>query len=165
MAIEVLITGGTFDKEYDERTGDLYFNGTHLHEILKSGKTDLHLKIRTIMMIDSKDMNDTSRAIILEYCHKCRGNKIVITHGTDTMVETAQYLAKAIKNKTIVLTGAMKPYKFNSSDGIFNIGTALSFVQTLPPGVYIAMHGKYFNWDNVRKNRAIGRFETLRKDR
>lgn len=165
MDIEVLITGGTFDKEYDEKTGELYFNGTHLHEILKSGKIDLELKIKTLMMIDSRDMNDSTREIILKYCHKTRGNKIVITHGTDTMVKTAQYLAKSIKNKTVVLTGAMKPYKFSNSDGIFNIGTALSFVQTLPSGVYIAMHGKYFNWDNVRKNRAIGRFEELRKDR
>ncbi len=161
--IKIFITGGTFDKEYNELTGQLFFKDTHLNEMLKLGRSKLDVDVRTLMMIDSLDMTESDRAIILENCKKCSEDKIVITHGTDTMPETATVLGKAIKNKTIVLTGAMVPYKFGSSDGLFNLGSALAFVQTLPIGVYIAMNGKVFKWNNVRKNKKIGEFEEITK--
>ncbi|MCD6147667.1 MAG: asparaginase [Thermoplasmata archaeon] len=160
--IKILVTGGTFDKEYNELTGELFFKDTHLPEILELGRCDLDFEIETLMMIDSLYMSDSDRKLILEKCIGAEEDNIVITHGTDTMVETAQYLAKSIKDKTIVLTGAMIPYKFGSSDGLFNMGCALAFVQVLPPGVYIAMNGKYFTWDNVRKNRKTGKFEKIK---
>lgn len=163
MIIRIFVTGGTFDKEYNELTGELFFKDTHLNEILKLGRCEIDCKIRTLMMIDSLDMTDSDRKIILENCEKADENNIVITHGTDTMVETAQLLAKSIKNKTIVLTGAMIPLKFGSSDGLFNLGCALAFVQTLPPGTYIAMNGKCFNYDNVKKNKKTGKFEEIRE--
>lgn len=159
MRIKILITGGTFDKEYDEIAGRLFFKDTHLPEMLKLGRCGLDVQIRTVMMIDSLDMTDSDRQLILDQCKKSSEDKIVITHGTDTMVETAQLLANGIQGKTIVLTGAMIPYAFGSSDGLFNLGSALSFVQALPHGVYIAMNGKYFSWDNVQKNRERGEFE------
>ena len=159
MAIRIFITGGTFDKEYNELNGQLYFKDTHLHEMLKLGRCRVEVDIRTLMMIDSLEMSDADRTLIVQQCIKADEDRIVITHGTDTMVETAIVLAKASINKTIVITGAMIPYKFGSSDGLFNLGSALAFVQTLPDGVYIAMNGKYFNWDNVRKNRATAQFE------
>jgi L-asparaginase len=157
--IRIFITGGTFDKEYDELTGRLYFEDSHVHEMLKLGRCNLHLEIRTLMMIDSLEMTDADRDIIVEQCRSAPESRIVITHGTDTIVETAHALAASIRNKTIVLTGAMIPYKFGSSDGLFNLGSALAFVQTLPPGVYIAMNGRYFPADRVRKNRETGMFE------
>ncbi|MGH7453024.1 MAG: asparaginase domain-containing protein [bacterium] len=161
MPIKILITGGTFDKEYDEINGALYFKDTHVPEMLKLGRCRLDIQIRTVMMIDSLDMTEADRQIILENCKKSPEDKIVITHGTDTMVETAKVLGENIKDKTIVLTGAMIPYAFGSSDGLFNLGSALSFVQALPHGVYIAMNGRYFTWDNVRKNREMGMFEEI----
>lgn len=163
--ILALVTGGTFDKEYDLITGELFFKNTHLPEIFDRGRCSLDITVRTIMMIDSWDMNDSDRAIIAENCRRSKFDKIIITHGTDTMVQTAEAIAKAkIKGKTIVLVGAMIPYKFGmSSDGFFNLGGALAFVQTLPSGVYISMHGRYFNWDNVYKNRSTGYFEELSK--
>lgn len=162
--IRIFVTGGTFDKEYDELTGQLFFKDTHLSEILNLGRCELELKITTLMMIDSLNMTDSDRKNILENCKKAEEDKIVITHGTDTMVETAKTLAKKIKNKTIVLTGAMIPFKFGCSDGLFNLGCALAFVQVLPPGVYITMNGKHFDWDNVIKNKKTGKFEELDKD-
>ena len=159
MRIRIFVTGGTFDKEYNELNGELFFKETHLHEMLKLGRCRLEFDITTLMMIDSLDMSDSDRGIILENCISANENKIVITHGTDTMVETARVIAESVKNKTVVLTGAMIPYKFGSSDGLFNLGSALAFVQTLPHGVYIAMNGKFFNWDNVRKNKKTGVFE------
>ena len=161
MAIKILITGGTFDKEYDELNGKLFFKDTHLPEILKLGRCNLDIQIRTLMMIDSLEMQDADRELIINHCKQCDENKIVITHGTDTMHVTAQALGTANLNKTIVLTGAMVPYKFGSSDGLFNLGSALAFVQTLPKGVYVAMNGRFFNWNNVRKNKASGVFEEL----
>ncbi len=161
--IKFFVTGGTFDKEYNELNSTLFFKDTHVAEMLKLGRCDLEIDVRTLMMIDSLDMTDEDRNIILENCKKTKEDKILITHGTDTMVETAELLGKEIKDKTIVLTGAMIPYRFGSSDGMFNLGSALSFVQTLPHGVYIAMNGKYFPWNNVRKNHSIGRFEALSK--
>ena len=161
MAVKILITGGTFDKEYDEINGKLYFNDTHLPEILHLGRCGLDVSITTLMMIDSLEMTDTDRSLILSECHKCDEKRLVITHGTDTMEVTARVLGEAKIPKTIVLTGAMIPYKFGSSDGLFNMGTALAFVQSLPHGVYVAMNGKCFTWDNVRKNRIKGTFEVL----
>lgn len=159
MRIRIFVTGGTFDKEYNELNGELFFKETHLYEMLKLGRCRLEFDIATLMMIDSLDMSDSDRDIILENCVSANENKIVITHGTDTMVETARVIAGSVKNKTVVLTGAMIPYKFGSSDGLFNLGSALAFAQTLPHGVYIAMNGKYFNWDNARKNIKTGVFE------
>jgi len=162
MAIKILITGGTFDKEYDELNGRLFFKDTHLPEILKLGRSNLIVSVRTLMMIDSLEMTDADREIIISHCKQCAEEKIVITHGTDTMDATARQLGEANLDKTIVLTGAMIPYKFGSSDGLFNMGSALAFVQTLPKGVYVVMNGRYFNWNNVRKNKASGIFEELK---
>jgi L-asparaginase len=160
-SIKILITGGTFDKEYDEINGKLYFKDTHLPEILKLGRSNLNIQVRTLMMIDSLEMSDADRSLIISHCAQCEEQRIVITHGTDTMAITAQALIEARLNKTIVLTGAMVPYKFGSSDGLFNMGSALAFVQTLPHGVYVAMNGKYFHGHNVRKNKASGFFEEI----
>ncbi len=161
MAIRVFVTGGTFDKEYDMIKGQLYFKDTHLPEIFKLGRCKLDLNIRTLMMIDSLEMTEEDRTVICLNCQKCEEEQIVITHGTDTMVKTAETIAQAHIAKTIVITGAMIPYKFGSSDGFFNLGNALAFVQVLPPGVYIAMNGRYFNWNNVQKNRSTGFFEEV----
>ncbi|HSV61997.1 MAG TPA: asparaginase domain-containing protein [Chthoniobacterales bacterium] len=161
MAIRILVTGGTFDKDYNERTGQLYFKDTHVAEMLQLGRSRVEVTIRTVMMIDSLDMTDADRALIVQNCLQSSEDRIVITHGTDTMTETAAAVAHAVSGKTIVLTGAMIPYAFGSSDGLFNLGSALSFVQALPPGVYVAMNGKCFPWDRVRKNRDRGEFEEL----
>src|SRR5437762_7442061 len=157
--IRIFITGGTFDKEYNELTGQLYFQDSHLPEMLKLGRCNLDVDVRTLMMIDSLDMTDDDREIILEHCRRAPESRIVITHGTDTMVETAAAIAKEPLEKTIILTGAMIHYKFGSSDGLFNLGSALAFAQTLPHGVYVALNGKYFRWDAVQKNRQTGMFE------
>jgi L-asparaginase len=160
MAIRILVTGGTFDKEYDELTGRLFFKDTHVQEMLHRGRCRVDVAVETVMMIDSLDLDERGRAVIVARCRDAAEARIVITHGTDTMVETARALADAsLSNKTIVLTGAMVPYAFGSSDGLFNLGSALSFVQVLPPGVYVAMNGRHFRWDRVRKNRQAGVFE------
>jgi L-asparaginase len=163
--IRIFITGGTFDKAYNELTGDLYFEDSHLPEMLKLGRCRLDLEIRTLMMIDSLQMTDDDRQIVLDQCRKVPESRILITHGTDTMVRTAEVLAHGIADKTpaktIVLTGAMIPYKFGSSDGLFNLGSALAFAQTLPSGVYVAMNGRHFAWNRVRKNRKTGVFEEI----
>jgi len=159
MRITVFVTGGTFDKEYNEITGELYFKDTHIREILDLGRAQLNVNIKKLMLIDSLNMVDKDRHLILENCVQSKNNRIVITHGTDTMTETAKVLAEKKLNKTIVMTGAMIPYKFGSSDGLFNLGCALAFVQSLPYGVYIAMNGKYFKWNEVRKNKNTGKFD------
>jgi L-asparaginase len=159
MAIRILVTGGTFDKKYNERTGQLFFKDTHIAEMLRLGRSRVEVSIRTVMMIDSLEMTDADRALIVQNCLQSEENRIVITHGTDTMAETASAVARAVSEKTVVLTGAMIPYAFGSSDGLFNLGSALSFAQALAPGVYIAMNGKCFPWDRVRKNRERGIFE------
>ena len=164
MTIRIFVTGGTFDKEYNELNGALYFQDTHLLEMLDLGRSKLDVDVRTLMMVDSVVMTDEDRQIILTNCLKTPETQIVVTHGTDTMVETARILGAAEVGKTIVLTGAMIPYKFGSSDGLFNLGSALAFVQALPTGVYIAMNGRAFPWDNVRKNHETGRFEPLDED-
>jgi L-asparaginase len=160
-AIRILVTGGTFDKEYDELTGTLFFRDTHVDEMLRRGRARLDLSIETVMMIDSLEMNEAGRDTIVERCRAAAERAIVVTHGTDTMVETGRALAAAALGKTVVLTGAMVPYAFGSSDGLFNLGSALSFAQVLPPGVYVAMNGRHFRWDAVRKNRTTGTFESL----
>ncbi|MCG3190876.1 MAG: asparaginase [Thermoanaerobaculia bacterium] len=162
MTIRLLITGGTFDKVYDELHGRLYFRDSHVNEMLRLGRCRLDVVVRTVMMVDSLDMTEADRELILQHCVRAPETQIVITHGTDTMSETAAVLGAAIKDKTVVLTGAMIPYAFGSSDGLFNLGSALSFVQALPHGVYIAMNGRFFDWENVRKNRDLGVFERLR---
>ena len=160
MQIRILVTGGTFDKEYDELSGRLFFRETHLPEVLHRGRCMLDVRMETVMMIDSLDMDDSGRTQIVARARDCEEQAVVITHGTDTMVETAHALAAAdIAGKTIVLTGAMVPYAFGSSDGLFNLGSALSFVQVLAPGVYVAMNGQHFPWNAVRKNRESGCFE------
>jgi L-asparaginase len=160
MRIRLLVTGGTFDKEYDELTGRLYFLETHVPEMLRRGRARLDLEIETVMMIDSLEMTDEGRARIVQRCRDSAEHAIIVTHGTDTMVETGEALARAgLDGKTMVLTGAMVPYAFGSSDGLFNLGSALSFVQVLPPGVYIAMNGQHCSWDECRKNRETGVFE------
>ncbi|MFZ1221279.1 MAG: asparaginase domain-containing protein [Chthoniobacterales bacterium] len=161
MPIRILVTGGTFDKEYNERTGQLFFRDTNVAEMLNLGRSRLDVSIRTIMMVDSLEMTDADRALIVQNCLQSEEARIVITHGTDTMTETAAAVARTLSGKTVVLTGAMIPYAFGSSDGLFNLGSALSFVQVLPPGVYIAMNGKCFQWDRVRKNRERGEFEEI----
>ena len=160
-SVKILVTCGTFDKEYDELNGKLFFKDSHLTELLKLGRCNLQVNVRTLMMIDSLEMNDSDRALILNTCEKSEESQIVITHGTDTMEITAKLLGEAQLDKTIVLTGAMIPYKFGSSDGLFNLGTALAFAQSLPAGVYVAMNGRYFKWNNVRKNKSNGTFEEL----
>ncbi len=157
--IRVFVTGGTFDKEYDELRGNLFFKDSHLPEMLKRGRCRLSLDVRTLMMVDSLDMSEADRGVIARNCAETPQQRIVVTHGTDTMVDTARRIAEEVSDKTVVLTGAMVPYAFGSSDGLFNLGSALSFVQSLPPGVYIAMNGHYFPWDKVRKNRDAGVFE------
>ena len=160
--IKLFATGGTFDKEFNEINGNLEFQKTNLYELLELGRCKLDIKIETLMMIDSLKMSEAERNYIVEKCKKENTHKIVITHGTDTIVETAKMLAKHIKDKTIILTGAMIPINFGSSDGLFNLGSALSFVQILEPGIYITMNGRYFHWDDVVKNKKIGIFERLK---
>jgi L-asparaginase len=163
MAIRILVTGGTFDKQYDEINARLVFKESFVGEMLRLGRCRVDVHLRTIMMIDSLDMTDADREAIVQNCRQCEETRVLITHGTDTMVETAAALAAAsgVTGKTIVLTGAMIPYAFGSSDGMFNLGSALSFVQALPPGVYVAMNGRCFPWDDVRKNRQTGVFEAV----
>ena len=157
--IRILVTGGTFDKQYDELTGRLFFRETHVPEMLRLGRSRLDVSVETVMMVDSLELDEAGRHAIVARCAAAAERAVLVTHGTDTMVETAQALAAASLDKTIVLTGAMVPYAFGSSDGLFNLGSALSFVQVLPRGVYIAMNGRHFHWDRVRKNRVTGHFE------
>ena len=159
--IRLFVTGGTFDKEYDEIHGTLDFRDTHIPKMLEMGRSRLDVKVRTLMMIDSLEMTDADRVLIANNCREAPEPHIVITHGTDTMVDTARVLAERAARKTIVLTGAMIPIAFGSSDGLFNLGGALTVVQVLPPGVYITMNGRVFPWNDVRKNRDTGVFEPL----
>ncbi len=160
--IRILVTGGTFDKEYDEVGGRLYFKATHVPEMLANGRSRVPVEVQTLLMKDSLELSDADRASIVAECRGCAESRLVVTHGTDTMVETARAIADAgLAHKTVVLTGAMIPYAFGSSDGLFNLGSALSFAQVLPPGVYVAMNGQCFPWDQVRKNRDAAVFERL----
>ena len=159
--LRLLVTGGTFDKEYDEIGGTLFFKDTHVAEMLRLGRCRVAVAIETVMLLDSLQMTDADRAAIAARCQACDETRIVITHGTDTMVETAALLARTVTGKTVVLTGAMVPYAFGSSDGLFNLGSAISFAQVLPAGVWVAMNGSCFAWDDVRKDRTAGVFEKL----
>ena len=161
MNLRIFVTGGTFDKEYNEIDGTLYFKDTHVAELLALGRCKIPVQVRTLMMIDSLEMTEADRQTILDQCRACAEDRIIITHGTDTMTETARLLGANLKNKTIVLTGAMIPIKFGSSDGLFNMGAAIAYVQALPHGVYVVMGGRFFNWDKVQKNRKLGEFEDL----
>ncbi|MBL8998350.1 MAG: asparaginase [Gemmatimonadales bacterium] len=161
MAIRILVTGGTFDKQYDEVRGTLAFRETNVEHVLARGRCRLDVRVEVLMLVDSLEMTAEQRAAIVRACAACPESQVVVTHGTDTMVETARAIAAAGLAKTIVLTGAMVPYAFGSSDGLFNLGSALSFVQALPAGVYVAMNGRWFAWDDVRKNREAGEFEAL----
>jgi len=160
-SIRIFVTGGTFDKEYDEISGKLFFKDTHIREMLKLGRCHLAVDVRTLMMIDSMEMTDADRKLILEQVNSAKEDAIVITHGTDTMELTARILGPVIRTKTVILTGAMIPYKFGSSDGLFNLGSALAFAQALPYGVYVAMNGKIFEWSNVTKDRRTGTFKEI----
>ena len=161
MAIRIFVTGGTFDKEYDEISGRLFFKETHVPEMLRLGRSRVPIALTPLMLIDSLDMSEVERARIVASCKTAVEDRIVITHGTDTMVDTAAALAAGLTGKTVVLTGAMVPYAFGSSDGLFNLGSALSFAQVLPPGVYVAMNGTAFLWNAVRKNKQTGVFESI----
>lgn len=160
-SVRIIVTGGTFDKEYNELDGSLFFRRTHVQEMLTLGRCRVPVKIETLMMIDSLNMTAADRRKILAACRRAKETRLVVTHGTDTMAETARVLGPAVRDKTVVLTGAMVPYKFGSSDGLFNLGSAISFAQSLPAGIYVAMNGRAFDWDKVRKNRAKGEFEAV----
>ena len=160
--IKIFVTGGTFDKDYDEKNGKLYFKDTHMSEILNLGRSKVEVNIETLMMIDSLDMKDTDRRLIVDSCEITNEKNIIVTHGTDTMTDTAKKLGEKNLQKTIVLTGAMIPYKFGTSDGLFNIASALAYVQTLSDGVYVAMNGRVFTYDNVIKNKETGVFEEIK---
>lgn len=162
MKLKIFATGGTFDKVYNEADGSMIFRETHLNNILSDAKSKIDIEIETIMLVDSLYMEDSHRKEILYKCRSCKEDNIVITHGTDTMVDTAKLLGEKIKGKTIVLTGAMIPYSFVKSDAHFNLGCAMAFAQILPKGVYVTMHGKVFNYDNVRKNKETKEFETIK---
>jgi L-asparaginase len=162
VRIAILATGGTFDKEYKELDGTLYFRGTHVKEMLALGRARLPVRLHVLMMKDSLQMDDDDRRLILTECLSCSEGRIVVTHGTDTMEYTARFLEGRIPGKTVILTGAMKPYTFGSSDGMFNLGSALSFVQVVPEGVYIAMNGRLFRPREVRKDRQRGVFVAIR---
>jgi L-asparaginase len=159
MKIRLYVTGGTFDKDYDTINGRLHFKDTHVREMLGLARCTLDVEIRTLMLIDSTEMTDADRETILKHCRESDDERIVVTHGTDTMEVTARFLGERLTDKTFILTGALVPYTFGSSDGLFNLGTAMAYAQTLPRGVYVAMNGRCFDWSNVRKNRSTGHFE------
>jgi len=160
MTIKVLITGGTIDKQYNELNGELIFTQSSVDDMLAQGGAKLDISLETVMLKDSLDMDDNDRQKILAACLASDESQIVITHGTDTMVETSQVLAAGIKDKSIVLLGAMVPYQFKNSDALFNLGCAIAAVQTLGNGVYITMNGKIFNYDDVIKNKELGEFQS-----
>ena len=161
MKIKIFATGGTFDKEYDPVSQELYLRDTHLPQMLDFVRCRLDVSIEKLMFKDSLLMTETDRELMAQKCAEIPEEKIVFTHGTDTMAETAQALAKHNLSKTIVITGAMIPYKYDGSCALFNLGSALAFVQTLPAGVYITMDGRLFDWDNFKKNKETGEFETI----
>lgn len=159
--IRLLIIGGTIDKVYNPVPGELTFDKTQIPKILEQARCRLNTVSEILMLKDSLYMNDSDREAILERCKSYKERRVVITHGTDTMVETAKVLGTNIRDKVIVLTGAMVPYSFGSSDASFNLGVALGCVQTLPNEVYVGMNGRIFPWYNVRKNKERGEFEEL----
>ena len=159
MTLRLIATGGTFDKHYNELNGTLGFADSHLPEVIKRSRMTIPVALDVLPLLDSLDMQDADRQRILAACAAAPERAIVIVHGTDTMPETAAVLGAAALDKTIVLTGAMIPYAIANSDGLFNLGLACGVAQTLPAGVYVAMNGQVFTWNNVTKNRAAGVFE------
>jgi L-asparaginase len=164
MRIRLLVTGGTFDKEYNEITGDLFFKSTHVPEILRDGRCTLEVTVTELMMVDSRDMDDSHRKAIFKECLLAKEDRIVITHGTDGIVETAQFLASRRLDKALILTGAIIPFAFGISDSPFNLGSALAFVQVVSPGVYVVMNGRLFDIGNVRKDPETGTFQQILSD-
>jgi L-asparaginase len=166
MALRIIITGGTFDKQYDAIRGQLTFKGSHLPDIIERVRCSLPIALESNQMVDSLDMLDENRQRVLAACRQADEELIVITHGTDTMAETAAVLGEAfsasdaaLAGKRIVLTGAMVPYSVSGSDALFNLGCAVMASQLVEAGVYIAMNGRCFPWSKVKKNRALGVFE------
>jgi L-asparaginase len=159
VSIRLIVTGGTFDKHYDELNGQLTFRDTHLPEILQAARITDPIEVEINQLVDSLDMGPEDRLRVLNSCRAAAEERIIVTHGTDTMAETASVLGQAGLKKTVVLTGAMVPYAVQRSDAVFNFGFSVAAVQLLPAGVYVAMNGRVFSWDDVRKNRAAGQFE------
>lgn len=161
MTLRILATGGTFDKHYDELAGKLGFSDSHLPAVITRSRMTLAVTLEQLPLLDSLDMGDADRDRVLASCRAAPEAAVIIIHGTDTMPETAAVLGAAKLDKTVILTGAMIPYEIADSDAFFNLGFACGVAQLLPAGVYVAINGKIFNWDNVKKNRAAGVFETL----
>jgi L-asparaginase len=161
MTLRLIATGGTFDKHYNELNGVLGFSESHMPEVIKRARLTIPVALEVLPLLDSLDMQDPDRQRILASCQAANENAIVIVHGTDTMPQTAAVLGAAELGKTVVLTGAMIPYEIANSDALFNLGFACAVAQTLPAGVYVAMNGQVFAWNNVTKNRAAGVFEPL----
>jgi L-asparaginase len=157
----IIVTGGTFDKHYDAIKGELTFKETHLPAILEQARVTLPVAIEINQLIDSLHMTDEHRSRVLDACRAAPEKSIVVVHGTDTMAETAQVVGRAKLPKAIVFTGAMIPYSVQGSDALFNLGFALAMAQALPPNSYVAMNGRVFAWDNVRKDKSGGKFESL----
>lgn len=162
MTLHLIAAGGTLDKHYDEIAGKLTFGASHLPAIIARARLTADVTLEQLPLLDSLDMQDIDRRRVLTACENASAKAIVIVHGTDTMHETGAVLGKAALEKTIVLTGAMIPYAIDNSDALFNLGYAFGVAQLLPPGVYVAMNGQVFDWDNVQKNRVAGVFETVR---
>jgi L-asparaginase len=158
--IKLIITGGTIDKQYNELNGELDFSKTHIPQMLQQARCTAELDTQQLMLKDSLEMQDADRAAIYQACLATTAQQIIITHGTDTMVDTAKALAATLTGKTIVLVGAMVPYTIKNSDALFNLGCAVTAVQLLPAGIYLTMNGKVFNWDNVSKDKQAGLFIT-----
>ncbi len=158
--MKILITGGTLDKQYNPLNGELIFNQSSITQMLNQSRSTVEVSTEVLMLKDSLDMIDTDRQRLSEACNASDEKQIIITHGTDTMVDSAQVIAADLDiNKTVVLLGAMVPYQFKGSDALFNLGCAMSAVQVLPAGVYITMNGQVFDYREVKKNRTIGEFE------
>ena len=161
MGIKLIITGGTIDKIYNQSSGNVEFVDTHFPEMLKRAKVEVEINSEVLMLLDSLDMSDSDRELIVKHCIECEESLVLITHGTDTMCDTAKLLGEKVKGKTIVLFGAMIPYTVGNSDALFNLGCALGSVQLLTPGVYVAMNGRVLPWSDVQKNRDLGIFQPL----
>ena len=164
MTIRIIITGGTFDKHYDELNGELTFKDSHLPEILRYVRATVPIELEINQLIDSLDMRMSNRMRILESCKSAPEEGIIIIHGTDTMTDTAKLLGEARLEKRIVLTGSMIPYAVTNSDAVFNLGCSVTAVQLVEPGVWVVMNGRVFRWDKVRKNKSKGVFEEVNEE-
>jgi L-asparaginase len=158
--VTVIITGGTIDAQYNFLRSKVDYGDTHVDKMLMQGRARVNVHLAPLMLVNSNEISDEQRQQILERCESAKTNRIIITHGTDTMIETATFLGKNVTGKTIVLVGSMIPYMFKESDALFNLGAAITAVQLLSEGVFITMNGKVFKWDNVKKNFEIGEFQT-----